>query len=76
MRYRTEEELVAIRSRDPLEIQGARLADPGRTAIDDEVERVLDKAVSFALDSPFPDPLTAMDHLYASGLTVRPGSEV
>jgi len=75
MRYRTDEELVAIRSRDPLDIQGARLAGADRHGIDEEVESLLDKAVAFALDSPFPDPLTAMDHLYASGMTARPGSD-
>jgi pyruvate dehydrogenase E1 component alpha subunit len=44
--------------------------------VDAEVEAVLTEAVAFALESPFPDPLTALDHLYASGMTPRPGSDV
>ncbi len=76
LRYRTDEELAAIRSRDPLDIQGARLDDAVRARVDEEVESVLAAAVTFALESPFPDPVTALDHLYASGLTPRPGSDV
>jgi len=76
LRYRSDEELVEIRSRDPLDVQGARIADVDRCGVDDEVEAVLDQAVAFALDSPYPDPLTAMDHLYASGLVPRAGSDL
>jgi len=76
LRYRTDEELAEIRSRDPLDVQGARIAGTDRCGVDDEVESVLDQAVAFALESPFPDPLTAMDHLYASGLTPRAGSDL
>jgi pyruvate dehydrogenase E1 component alpha subunit len=76
LRYRTDEELASIRSRDPVEIQGARLVAAGRTGVDEDVEAVLSAAVEFALESPFPDPVTALDHLYASGLTARRGSDV
>jgi acetoin:2,6-dichlorophenolindophenol oxidoreductase subunit alpha len=76
LRYRTDEELAHIRARDPVEIQGARLDAATRAGVDDEVEAMLAEAVAFALASPFPDPLTALDHLYASGLTPRPGSDV
>jgi pyruvate dehydrogenase E1 component alpha subunit len=76
MRYRTDEELTRIRSRDPVEIQGARLPASVRDDVDHEIEALLAEAVTFALDSPFPDPLTALDHLYASGLVPRPGSDV
>ncbi len=76
LRYRSDEELVEIRSRDPLDVQGARIDGTDRCGIDDEVEAVLDQAVAFALDSPYPDPLTAMDHLYASGLVPRAGSDL
>jgi pyruvate dehydrogenase E1 component alpha subunit len=75
LRYRTDEELADLRSRDPVAIQGARLDPAVRSAVDAEVEDVLTEAVAFALASPFPDPLTALDHLYASGLTPRAGSE-
>lgn len=76
LRYRSEEELARIRSRDPVAIQGARLDAADRARIDDEVDAVLTEAVAFALDSDFPDPLTALDHLYASGLSPRRGSDV
>jgi pyruvate dehydrogenase E1 component alpha subunit len=76
LRYRTDEELARIRARDPVEIQGARLDTATRTGVDVEVEAVLTEAVAFALESPFPDPLSALDHLYASGMTPRPGSDV
>jgi pyruvate dehydrogenase E1 component alpha subunit len=73
MRYRSEEELARGRSRDPQEIQGARLSTSDRAAIDAEIEALLDEAVRFALDSPSPDPVDALDHLYASGLRARSG---
>jgi len=76
LRYRTDEELHRIRARDPVDLQGARLDTATRSEVDTEVEAVLDEAVAFALASPFPDPLTALDHLYASGLAARPGSDV
>jgi pyruvate dehydrogenase E1 component alpha subunit len=76
LRYRSEEELARIRSRDPVDVQGARLDAEVRADVDAEVEAVLADAVAFALASPFPDPLTALDHLYASGLSPRPGSDV
>ena len=76
LRYRTDEELAHLRVRDPVEIQGARLDAATRAGVDAEVEAVLTEAVAFALESPFPDPLTALDHLYASGMTSRPGSDV
>ena len=76
LRYRSDEELTRIRSRDPVDIQGTRLSADVRAAVDAEVEAVLTDAVAFALESPFPDPVTALDHLYASGLRPRPGSDV
>jgi pyruvate dehydrogenase E1 component alpha subunit len=73
-RYRTPEEVAKGRLVDPLDIQGARI-DPGlRARIDAEVEALLEDAVRFALDSPHPDPATALDHLYADGTTARAGA--
>jgi acetoin:2,6-dichlorophenolindophenol oxidoreductase subunit alpha len=72
-RYRTDEEVRAGRARDPVEIQGARLAPDRRATIDEQVELVLARAVRFALDSPVPDPAGALDDLYATGLRARPG---
>ncbi|WP_329009593.1 thiamine pyrophosphate-dependent dehydrogenase E1 component subunit alpha [Micromonospora rifamycinica] len=72
--YRTPQEVADGRSRDPVEIQGARLPAADREAVDAEVEATLDAAVAFALAGPEPDPAGALDHLYASGLTARGGS--
>ncbi|SCF43614.1 pyruvate dehydrogenase E1 component alpha subunit [Micromonospora matsumotoense] len=72
--YRTPQEVADGRSRDPVDIQGARLSPADREAIDAEVEATLDAAVAFALAGPEPDPAGALDHLYASGLTARGGS--
>ncbi|MER6595164.1 hypothetical protein ABT214_25635, partial [Micromonospora purpureochromogenes] len=71
--YRPPQEVAEGRSRDPVDIQGARLAPADRAAVDAEVESTLDAAVAFALASPEPDPAGALDHLYASGLTARTG---
>ncbi|MFC1413561.1 thiamine pyrophosphate-dependent dehydrogenase E1 component subunit alpha [Streptacidiphilus sp. N1-12] len=73
-RYRTEEEVAIGRSRDPLEIQGARIPAAARAAIDAEVEALLDDAVRFALAGPHPDPAGALDHLYATGMRARAGA--
>jgi pyruvate dehydrogenase E1 component alpha subunit len=72
-RYRTEEQIAAGSARDPVEIQGARLAREQRDRIDAEIEELLDEAVRFAGESPFPDPASALDHLYADGLRARTG---
>ncbi|WP_367128719.1 thiamine pyrophosphate-dependent dehydrogenase E1 component subunit alpha [Saccharothrix sp. HUAS TT1] len=72
-RYRTEEEVRSGRERDPVVIQGARLADPERELVDAEVEAALADAVAFALGSPHPDPVGALDFLYATGMRARPG---
>lgn len=61
------------RARDPVRIQGERLSDVDRAAVDAEVEETLDEAVRFALASPQPDPADALAYLYASGMTARTG---
>lgn len=63
--YRSPDELAAGQSRDPVVIQGARLPEPERAEVDDEVEAVLDAATEFALGSPHPDPADALKYLYA-----------
>jgi TPP-dependent pyruvate/acetoin dehydrogenase alpha subunit len=72
-RYRDEAEVARARQRDPVEVQGGRLPPALRQRIDDEVEELLTEAVRFALDSPAPDPIGALDFLYADGLRARPG---
>ncbi|MBQ1056798.1 thiamine pyrophosphate-dependent dehydrogenase E1 component subunit alpha [Micromonospora sp. C32] len=71
--YRPPEEVAEGRSRDPVDIAGARLDPAARAEVDAAVEAELDAAVEFALAGPHPDPATALDHLYASGLTARTG---
>ena len=75
-RYRTDEEVAIGRSRDPVDIQGARLPAEAKAAIDAEIEAILDEAVRFALDSPKPDPLDALRYLYASEAPRAERSEV
>ncbi|GAB4107031.1 thiamine pyrophosphate-dependent dehydrogenase E1 component subunit alpha [Micromonospora taraxaci] len=71
--YRPPDEVTRGRARDPVDIQGSRLSDADRAAVDAEVEATVDAAVDFALASPQPDPADAMAYLYASGLTARTG---
>ncbi|MFG1738898.1 thiamine pyrophosphate-dependent dehydrogenase E1 component subunit alpha [Micromonospora chalcea] len=71
--YRPPQEVAQGRSRDPVDIAGARLEPAARAEVDAAVEAELDAAVEFALAGPHPDPATALDHLYASGLTARTG---
>jgi TPP-dependent pyruvate/acetoin dehydrogenase alpha subunit len=72
--YRSAAELALARGRDPVDIQGARLAPVERERVDHEVEALLADAVTFALDSPYPDPVGALDDLYATELRPRQGS--
>jgi acetoin:2,6-dichlorophenolindophenol oxidoreductase subunit alpha len=72
-RYRTDEEVTAGRARDPVAIQGARVAPAVRDRIDAEIEALLDEAERFAQASPEPDPAAALDHLYAGGAVGRAG---
>jgi len=72
-RYRTDEEVALGRSRDPVDIQGARLDGAERATIDAEIEELLDAAVAFAVTSDKPDPADALDYLYADGLRTRLG---
>ncbi len=72
-RYRSDEEVAAGRTRDPVDIQAARLAPGQRDQIDAQIEEQLDAAVRYALDSPRPDPLDPLQYLYADGLRARPG---
>ena len=69
--YRSPEELAVGRSRDPVEIQGARLTADERAEVDAEVEVLLDAAAGFALGSAHPDPAGALDYLYVSPEVLR-----
>jgi len=71
--YRDDDEVAHGRSRDPVDVAGERLPADRRARIDAELEDVLADAVAFALASPHPDPVGALDHLYATGLRARSG---
>ncbi|MGW4379922.1 thiamine pyrophosphate-dependent dehydrogenase E1 component subunit alpha [Kitasatospora sp. NPDC004531] len=72
--YRTPEEVAAWRARDPLVSAAAALSASAVSAVDAEIVQLLSEAAGFALASPEPDPATAGDHLYASGLRPRSGA--
>ena len=74
VRYRDDAEVALARTRDPVDIQGARLSEVDKWGIDTEIEALLDSAVEFAVGSPRPDPAGALDHLYATGMRGRSGS--
>jgi acetoin:2,6-dichlorophenolindophenol oxidoreductase subunit alpha len=68
IRYRQDDEVAAWRARDPVVTYPAWLreegvCDPAR--VDEEVEAVLDDAVEFARQSPWPLPEDALDGMYA-----------
>lgn len=71
--YRSPAEVARGRSRDPVRIAGSRLSAGDRAAVDADVEAVLEAAVAQALAAAEPDPATALEYLYASGLTARTG---
>jgi pyruvate dehydrogenase E1 component alpha subunit len=71
--YRSEEEIARWRERDPLLVLGARMEASEVEAINDDVERLLADALAFARESPRPQPASARDYVYASGLVPREG---
>lgn len=69
--YRTAEEIEAWRARDPLLLLGQKLRARGvldeavAEAIKDDIEREVQDAVDFALQSPDPDLAALYQHTYA-----------
>jgi pyruvate dehydrogenase E1 component alpha subunit len=61
--YRSEEEVEEWKKRDPIATFAGRLDDLDFEALDKEVVAVIDDAVEFADQSPFPDDL--YEGLYA-----------
>lgn len=64
--YRTKEELEEWKQKDPIQSLGSKLNGLGlestRSKIDQEVESLIQEAVRFAEESPFPDPATALNY--------------
>jgi len=73
-RYRTREEEKAWRERDPILVLKRKLMDAGLLtegefeALDQKVEKELETAVEFAMDSPEP----AVDELYSDVYVITP----
>jgi TPP-dependent pyruvate/acetoin dehydrogenase alpha subunit len=71
--YRTVEEVNAWKERCPIELFRRRLLAEGSArddefaAMEAEVAAEVGAAVQFALDSPWPDPTTATEHVYSVG---------
>jgi len=68
--YRPDDEIAAWKARDPLKLLAARLLENGvaeaeMDAIRQDVETVLDDAIEFASNSPFPEPQDATSKLFA-----------
>lgn len=74
LRYRSDDEVAAWRSRDPVELQGGRVPAQRRQEIDAEVEAIIDAATEFALDSPEIGFDEGLDYLYATKVRLRPGT--
>lgn len=71
LKYRSEEEINKWRERDPIANWSRRLLAAGywtegdRATADAQIEAELEDAVAFARQSPWPDPATALHHMYA-----------
>ncbi|HUZ70272.1 MAG TPA: thiamine pyrophosphate-dependent dehydrogenase E1 component subunit alpha [Candidatus Saccharimonadales bacterium] len=72
MEYRSDEELVTWKERDPIELEAARLLAEGVSdaAIDElrsQVAAHVKRAIEMADGAPRPSPESATDFMYASG---------
>ena len=69
--YRTLEELDSWKRRDPIETYRQHVIEAGLASADDfaavdaEIKAVVDEAVQFATNSPFPDPATVSNYVYS-----------
>jgi TPP-dependent pyruvate/acetoin dehydrogenase alpha subunit len=69
--YRSREEVEAWRGRDPIkrfredllrrEVTGSAELD----GVDREIQSLVDEALEWARSSPWPDPSTVLDHVFA-----------
>lgn len=74
LNYRTDEEIERWRQHDPIPLFRAKLAEEALlaadrlAAIEAEVAAEVADAIRFGLDSPFPDPGEAFDHVFVDPL--------
>ena len=77
--YRTKEEVDAWKARDPILsfrnrlIERGVLSEEGVGESDDEVRREIEAAVSFAEESPFPQPEELLSDVYTTGAVEMEG---
>ncbi len=70
MKYRSDEELEQWKQRDPIDLLEARMVDIGVMSTDEieavhaEVAAAIDAAITFAEESPSPDPASLTDDVY------------
>ncbi len=76
--YRTREDVERWKTRCPIQrlrqllIDQAAIDESELAAIDEEVETQAVEALEFAESSPWPDPSTAADHVYAEPVATTP----
>ncbi len=76
--YRSKEELVAWESRDPIETYELYLQKKGhdlpavREQTEQQVQAIVQQAVDFAEQSPYPPPQEALSDLYATPIVRAP----
>jgi 2-oxoisovalerate dehydrogenase E1 component len=73
--YRTKEEIESWKLRDPIESFRKRLLMDGTATDEDfkrietEINAVIEDALEFAKNSPWPDPATVLDHVYSTAVS-------
>lgn len=69
--YRTQEEVDQWKTRDPIrcfadqQLAAGTVSEADLESIEEEVSGLIEDAVKFAEDSPWPDPTTATDHIFS-----------
>ncbi|HVU10747.1 MAG TPA: thiamine pyrophosphate-dependent dehydrogenase E1 component subunit alpha [Phototrophicaceae bacterium] len=69
--YRSQEEIDSWKRRDPIESLRQRVIEAGIASADEfalvdaEIKALVEEAVQFATNSPYPDPTTASAHVYS-----------
>ena len=76
--YRTAQEVAEWKTRDPIQRFESKLLGEGLVArsdldqIEAEMKALIEEAVAFAENSPWPDPATVSDHVYGAGASSLP----
>ncbi len=68
-KYRSQEEIDSWKARDPIAILEKKLLDSRQATkkeiekINDDIQKLVDEAIEFAKNSPYPDPLEATEDI-------------